>query len=610
MAKRTLTADLSHLVWEEESKGQALWPFDNTQTGRSAYEYVGTHNPEPFLIGISNEGLPKRNTESELISACGTTLGSTAGVAGTWNVLSADGRTVYFTATGHDEGQLCPSSAKAPPVYELYARIDGEEPGAHTVAISEPQALNPAAVNKSCETAKCRENTENPAPAVNPNWSDAEFVGASADGSKTFFLDTQQLTDKATEGAGSAAAEGCSSGGADCNLYLYDFAQPEGQRLIDVSASEAGGGSPLVQEVVASAADGSHVYFVANGVLASRATPGNCHFGSKEAEEDKCNLYVYERDARYPEGHIAFIASVPGSDDSVLGWLAGANVTPDGRFLVFESHGDLTPDAHAGGVQIFRYDAASGQLVRISIGNDGFNDNGNAGTGDASIVLAGYEGEGHVGPVRGDPTMSNDGSYVFFQSPVGLTPHALNDVVTAGHFAATEYAQNVYEWHGGHVYLISDGRDVSNANVPCGSGSAVCLLGSDATGSNVFFMTADRLVPVDTDTQVDIYDARICEPAGGNPCIAPAPAQLPPCGGEACHGIPAGTPSLLAPGTASFNGEGNLVLASPPSKKVTKKAVQCKRGSVKRHNKCIKSKKKTIKAKKAKRATNDRRAKS
>jgi hypothetical protein len=127
----------------------------------------------------------------------------------------------------------------------------------------------------------------------------------------------------------------------------------------------------------------------------------------------------------------------------------------------------------------------------------------------------------------------------------------------------------LYEYHEGHVYLISDGHDVSTAAVPCKSRvvseieifeSSVCLLGSDASGHNVFFTTSDQLVPADTDTNLDIYDARICEPGAtpANPCIAPEPPALPPCDGENCHGIPSATPSLLAPGTASFDGEGNL----------------------------------------------------
>ncbi len=324
---------------------------------------------------------------------------------------------------------------------------------------------------------------------------------------------------------------------------------------------------------------------------------------------------MYQRDVRYPQGHLAFIASVPQSDaEGFSNWgeeHRHANVTPEGRFLVFESLGALTPDTSAtGAFQIFRYDAdqtaqeASENvpaLVRVSIGDDGYNDNGNTGGGQARIVPSNVS-EASAGPPRGDPTMSNDGSRVFFESPVGLTPRALNDVFSGyetnsdGEPIKTQPfdAENVYEWEqagvgscpagqaSGCVYLISDGHDVSGGRSPCKSFfTAVCLLGTDEEGKNVFFMTADQLVPKDTDTQVDIYDARICEPENGNPCITEPPPPLPPCDGESCHGIPEPTPSLLAPGSAAFKGEANIAAQSPsPSvKTVTKKAVKCRRAS-------------------------------
>ena len=120
----------------------------------------------------------------------------------------------------------------------------------------------------------------------------------------------------------------------------------------------------------------------------------------------------------------------------------------------------------------------------------------------------------------------------------------------------------------------------------------------------MFFTTADQLVPKDTDTQIDIYDARVCEPKNGNPCITEPTKQLPSCDGENCHGIPEPTPSLLAPGTASFNGEGNIPpTVSPPPKKVTEKTAKCKKVVVKKKGKkkteCIKPKK----SKKAKKST-------
>jgi hypothetical protein len=146
------------------------------------------------------------------------------------------------------------------------------------------------------------------------------------------------------------------------------------------------------------------------------------------------------------------------------------------------------------------------------------------------------------------------------------------------------------------VYLISDGRDTAEAGGPS---SAVKLIGSDASGNNVFFVTADQLVPADTDTEVDVYDARVCEPEG---CIAEETPPLPPCLGEQCHGIPAATPSLLAPGTASFNGEGNITPA--PAKPAVKKTLKCKKPKKLSHDKCVRPKAK--KAQKAIKASNRR----
>ena len=158
--------------------------------------------------------------------------------------------------------------------------------------------------------------------------------------------------------------------------------------------------------------------------------------------------------------------------------------------------------------------------------------------------------------------MSDDGSYVFFQSPVGLTPGALNDVQIGTEEGSPTYAQNVYEWHEGKVSLISDGRDTSTGGgrlgIEEGGNSSVVLLGSDRSGANVFFQTADRLVPQDTDTQADLYDARI---GGGFPNVSPAP----PCAGEGCRAAPAGPLGLAAPASASFTGAGNAVAQSSPA---------------------------------------------
>jgi hypothetical protein len=384
----------------------------------------------------------------------------------------------------------------------------------------------------------------------------AVFNGASADGSKAFFSEGE-------------------------NLYEYDFDNLLGQRVLTVSAGDTSGHGPRADGVLAVSPDGSHVYFLARGVLS-----GVANSEGQVARDGAENLYVFERDAIYPSGRVSFIATLQGSEagrGSVT--RQETNVTPDGRFLVFVSHGDLTLDdtSTSGVAQVFRYDALTGRLVRISVGERGFNDNGNAGrggeagTGDASIANPGRFNALRAGVARPDPTMSHDGSFVFFMSPVGLTPGALNDVQIGtteyhGRFEPT-YAQNVYEWHEGHVFLISDGRDVSSdPSGVCQVFSAVCLLGSDGSGANVFFSTTDSLVPQDTDSQLDVYDARVC--TAGAPCIA-APSPVVACQGEACRGVPPGAPSLLSAASASFAGAGNLV--APARHVVVKRKARPKR---------------------------------
>jgi hypothetical protein len=476
-------------------------------------EFVGVGNTQPTPVGVSGGA-----GSTDLISACGTEPGGEhAGAAGgTLGGISADGSVVFFTAVKCASGTGV--NAHTPvPVNTLYARIDLSR----TVQISAGAEA-------------------------------AGFQGAAADGSRVFF----------TEGG---------------NLYQYDFDSSAGHNVVDASAGDTSGGGPRLQGVLASSEDGSHIYFVAGGVLTTVANDEG-----QVAREGANNLYVFERDSNFPGGRVAFVASLPGVDAEqwrVTLWAdASANVTPDGRFLVFTSHARLTADdtSVTGAAQVFRYDALTGEMVRVSTGERGFNDNGNAGLADAEIVRAVYGLENH-NPARTDPTMSDDGSFVFFESPVGLTPGALNDVQIGVNVKGNEspvYANNVYEWHEGRVYLISDGRDTSQffSQLEEVEGySAVQLVGSDVSGSNVFFTSADHLVPQDTDTGVNYWDARIC--TAGEPCPAPA-VSVPPCAGEACHGTPPGAPVFGAPSSAVFSGTGNVAAQTRPVVKAKKKAAK------------------------------------
>jgi hypothetical protein len=116
---------------------------------------------------------------------------------------------------------------------------------------------------------------------------------------------------------------------------------------------------------------------------------------------------------------------------------------------------------------------------------------------------------------------------VFFTSAAPLTPVAVSG------------EPSLFEYREGNVYLISDGRDVSAT----GSVSSVRLYGIDPSGSDVFFTTADQLVPQAADTQQALYDAR---EEGG----FPAPSLTPGCLGETCRGSGSESSVLSLGGTS------------------------------------------------------------
>ena len=542
--------------------GGDVWPGDGTAEGfENLYEYVGSGKSAPAMVGVSGGA-----GSTSLIGRCGVDAG---GPASKYNALSENGSTVFFTPAGTDAGGCVKPS---PPVDELFARLNESQ----TVQLSAPSPV-------ACTTLACKS-----APAA-----DALFEGASRDGSKGFFASTQQLTDQASEDGTSgdsavrAIGTGCPEAhGNGCNLYEYDFANPSGENLVLASA---GSPTPHVQGVVRISQDGSRVYFVAHGVLTG--TPNS---QGQAAQSGSNNLYVFERDAAFPKGRTLFIATVAASDEELWGGdqnsdTRPAQASPDGRFLVFQSKADLTSDDTSSGVsQVFEYDAQTRSLVRISIGQHGFNNNGNTSVDSATIPAPTF-GRGNAGDMPLPLALSNDGSYIFFQSAAGLTPRALNDVTIdpSGHKAT-----NIFEYHNGEVFLISDGQDVTVAGNR--TGSNVTLIGASASGSDVFFTTGDQLVSEDVDTQQDVYDARI----GGG---LPAPRVPADCQAEACQGALSATPFVPAAGSALQSGGDNA--ASGPSPTGSKPSVRCKKRLVKKHNKCVKVKrrKKKTRAKKVSR---------
>jgi hypothetical protein len=399
--------------------------------------------------------------------------------------------------------------------------------------------------------------------------ADAEFRGASSDGSKVFFTTAQRLLPGAT--------------GVGADLYEYDFEGPKGGRVTRVSRGGPAGSGVL--GVARVSEDGSHVYFVAEGALTGANREG------KAPTAGAPNLYVSASECPTgqatcpnPALHMSFVATLSGGDGA--DWSPNdarpVQATPDGLFLVFQSTADLTPDQEgrieAG--QVFEYDAQTETLARVSRGQAGYNEDGHSSSYAATIPIQQYDAAPSTAH-SASPTqrftglsLSEDGSRVFFSDKDALTPQALGGV------------NNVYEYHDGQVGLISDGHDMVNVVEK----PAVELIGTDESGLDVFFTTADGLVPADSNTQVDIYDARI----GGG--FTP-PSEQAPCTADSCQGAPSTSPSLLVPGVSPAPEEAGASSGSVQKIKAKKKPVKRKakarktRGKRHRHGKAIARKK-------------------
>lgn len=164
-----------------------------------------------------------------------------------------------------------------------------------------------------------------------------------------------------------------------------------------------------------------------------------------------------------------------------------------------------------------------------------------------SIPHQGFTGSSRPSAHDLNLDLSGDGSSVFFTSVNALTPQALADEQVGEVNHAPVYAENVYEYRGGNVYLISDGRDTHTME----DRSTTILQGTDPSGEDAFFETADQLAPQDTDTEVDLYDARV---EGGSPPSTAAAG----CSAGACQASSV-APSLLQAGSALTSGGGNLL---------------------------------------------------
>jgi hypothetical protein len=520
--------DLSHVVIESPV---AL--TENAVSGpKGLYEWTGG---SLSLVSI----LPNKTSAAE--EGLGAALGNSDGFD-VRHAVSDDGSRVVWTTTGTKEELLVRDMRLKETV-----RLDVAEPGAQG------------------------------------GGSAPKFETASSDDSKVFFTDQARLTKDATSRQG------------EPDLYMCEVGESAGRlacTLKDLSVAEnAKEAAHVEMNVLGASEDGRYVYFAANGVLAPGAKPGHCipPGGSyNNTDNGTCNVYL--DDTVTNENRLVAVLSNEDHSDWYEGnggasILQTVEVSPNGRYLAFMSLRSLTgydnSDAHSGkpDTEVFLYDADSSNLVCASCNPTGARPDGvlDPLTYPGLLVdryeASAWGGDWLAGSIPGSQKqarvgngtwyqsdyLSNSGR-LFFNSADALVPQDTNGLEDVYEYEPDGVSSSCTE-AAGCVGLISSGT----------SGEESALLDASESGDDVFFLTAAQLVPQDTDTALDVYDAHVC--SASSPCVAPAAAPSPsvPCASsDACHAASTPQPEVFGtPASTSASGPGNLA-APPPVEAVVK----------------------------------------
>ncbi len=455
------SADFSHTIWNgvNGSLGEPLGP--------GVYEFIGAgHTTPPIRIDVDNAGLP--------VSDCPTGSGFGNG-SSTASEISEDGSVIYFRARGCPGGSIQNN--------QVWARVD-------------------ETTSYEASASRCTRMSGDPGGACNAP-ADSLYEGSATDGSRVFFTTTQQLV----------------NGDTDEGKDLYAYTLPEtalnpgsAPSLIDVSGS---GSNAKVQEIVRISNDGSTVYFLADGVLAD-----NHDALDEPAVAGDHNLYVWRQTASHPEGETKFIGRLTSSSEFGGYVRLQSETTPDGGYLAFRSYTPMVPTDTDNAADIYRYDAAAGELTRISVDTSGVGGNAD-----------GLDAEFPINPGQTHPTISNDGRKMVFFTSEALSSNDGNG------------ASDVYMWSGGRTSLITTGA------VGGGGGTYYSQPRINGSGHDIYFTTTQELTADDVDNVSDVYDARI---DGGFSFAAG-----PPCSGEGCQSSGSRGTGAPRPATEDASGTAN-----------------------------------------------------
>jgi hypothetical protein len=336
-----------------------------------------------------------------------------------------------------------------------------------------------------------------------PDLGVQRFLQATPDGSQVFF--TTQTSYTEADGEGPSEDE-------DMDIYRWSAATG---KLLCITCSVPGAelissGGGAAQIIVSE--DGTHAYF--SSIKQFAGAPS-------EASESEPNTYVWQL------GHpsLKWVARTSGLTSLMK---TGTYVTPDGDVLLFTSSAadldELTDAGNGEHEEIYRYDARDGSLSCLSCPEGG------VATKNVPFGLIEKADQPIMALAR---PASDDGNSVFFAANDALVPQDTNN------------RRDLYEWHDGHVSLITSGKTV----YPNGIGPSV--LSTTPDGHEVFFLDPARLTPDAQGEASKLYAARI----GGG---FAAPAAPVPCEESACQTPPTPQPPALGLTSEGSGAPGNV----------------------------------------------------
>lgn len=558
------SADHSHLYFKPGSEA-TYFPGDPSQPGHGSNVYLVRNSVSD---GSSLELLQRDRNGKVWGGFCGARLGGIGSLAGAapnglrnQGAISADGSRTYLSArASQPEAGNCEEGANKLRILERLESPAG------------PQIF-------PLFTSECNRPSQPEPPGQCQQINGDDFYqGASLDQTKVYFTTNRQLTNSDSDGSSFAECS-LQSAQSGCDLYLYDRSRPAGERLVQVSAGEelgpgvheAGREAEVYNGITAISTDGSHVYFVAAGVLTEHPNPAG-----KVAQAGKPNLYLWDEESEQVTflGTLAAPAALDDLGDAIFStegegnglwggqgtWNNNAYPVPvtggegggDGHILLFESRAELTSeDADGRHLDVYRYDADLPGLECLSClpGSSALDPDEAPFDVDPRGRLKGEEGPLGTDFAESRRWVSEDGEEVGFITPEPLLPGDING------------AKDIYLWRGGTLIRLP-GRPFG------GEESQATDVGPYLShdGSTAAFVTATQLLPQDGDKTGDVYVARIgggypnpsvsevCEP--GNPSKECQQAAVPPSTPQAASEKP---------------GSGNSKRRSCPKKKIRRK---------------------------------------